>query len=50
MRKGASGGDKPQQRHVGSDAGRIRVRYNADIRDENTVPVGQSWACGSLRQ
>ena len=40
MRKGASGGGKPQPRHVGWDDGRIRVRYNADIRDENTVPVG----------
>lgn len=31
-----------QSRHVGSDAGHIRARYNADIRDENTVPVRQS--------
>ena len=39
MRKDASGG-KPQSRHVRSDAGRIRACYNADTRDENTVPVG----------
>lgn len=29
-----------QSRHAGSDAGRTRACYNADIRDENTVPVG----------
>ena len=29
-----------QSRHVSSDAGRIHACYNADIRDENTVPVG----------
>ena len=29
-----------QSRHVSSDVGRIRVCYNADTRDENTVPVG----------
>lgn len=39
MRKGASGSES-QSRHVGSDEGRIRACYNADIRDENTVPVG----------
>lgn len=40
MRKGASGGGKPQPRHVGSDEGRVRACYNASIRDKNTVPVG----------
>lgn len=40
MRKGASGGGKPQPRHVGSDEGRIRTCYNPTTRDENTVPVG----------
>ena len=39
MQKDASG-SKPQPRHVGSDAGRIRACYNAGTRDENTVPVG----------
>ena len=40
MQKDASGGGKPQPRHVGSDEGRVRACYNAAIRDENTVPVG----------
>ena len=40
MQKGASGGGKLQLRHVGSDEGRVCACYNADIRDENTVPVG----------
>lgn len=39
IHKGASGSES-QSRHVGSDAGRIHACYNADIRDENTVPVG----------
>ena len=39
MRKGASRSES-QLRHVSSDAGRIHACYNADIRDENTVPVG----------
>ena len=39
MFRGASGSES-QSRHVGSDEGRIRACYNADIRDENTVPVG----------
>lgn len=33
-------GSDSQSRHAGSDAGRIRVCYNAGTRDENTVPVG----------
>lgn len=40
MRKGASGGGKPQPRNVSSDEGHVRACYNAAIRDENTVPVG----------
>ena len=39
MFKDASRGES-QSRHVRSDAGRIRACYNADTRDENTVPVG----------
>ena len=39
MREDAPRSDS-QSRHVSSDAGRIRACYNADIRDENTVPVG----------
>ena len=39
MHKDASRSE-PQSRHVSSDVGRIRACYNADIRDENTVPVG----------
>ena len=39
MHKDASRSES-QSCHVSSDAGRIRACYNADIRDENTVPVG----------
>ena len=39
MHRDASRSDS-QSGHAGSDAGRTRACYNADIRDENTVPVG----------
>ena len=39
MQKDASRNES-HSRHVGSDARRIRACHNADIRDENTVPVG----------
>lgn len=37
---GDASGSESQSRHAGSDAGRTRACYNADIRDENTVPAG----------
>lgn len=39
MHRDASMNDS-QSRHADSDAGRTRACYNADTRDENTVPVG----------
>lgn len=40
MRKGASGGAIPGRAMSATMSGCIRTCYNADIRDENTVPVG----------